>query len=229
VQHRRDALPCALAQAERCPGVAAVLGRQERIVIKRQHYQGAFRMIAVQRHIRNVLVLEAVVRRSERRTAVRADLDAFALRSNDNFLRVLLVNDQCVDDPVARGHTFEILVIHGLPETAGRPRVQNACIRGSIGSTAYGGTPKECPDISPTAAAIHAVIDPRTRRGMHAFHIRGIDDDAHHIGVIDHALHHRKPVFAAIRGLPRQVISSSIDDVGILRSKATESKFRRSE
>jgi len=42
-------------------------------------------MIAVQRHIRNVLVLEAVVRRSERRTAVRADLDAFALRSNDNF------------------------------------------------------------------------------------------------------------------------------------------------
>jgi len=48
-------------------------------------------------------------------TAVRADLDAFALRSNDNFLRVLLVNDQCVDDPVARGHTFEILVIHGLP------------------------------------------------------------------------------------------------------------------
>ena len=42
--------------------------------------------------------------------------------------------------------------------------------------------------LRPWLRAVRAVIDAGAGGGMHVFRIRRIDDDAHHVGVVDHAL-----------------------------------------
>src|SRR5215470_11897396 len=87
-------------------------------------------MFAVHGNVRNVVVGEAVVSGLERCAAIIADLDAFAFRADDEFLRVLLIDDERVDDPVAWRYALEVFLVDGLPQTTGGASIQRVGIRG---------------------------------------------------------------------------------------------------
>ena len=118
------------SRAESRPGSATIFRGKESIVIEGEHDQRAFRMLAVHRDVGNVLVLEAVVGGSERCAAVIADLHALAFGTDDDALRILGIDHQCVDDPVTGSYALEIFFVNGLPEAAGGSGVKKFRIRG---------------------------------------------------------------------------------------------------
>src|SRR6202040_3091756 len=60
---------------------------------------------------------------------------------------------------------------------------------------------------------IGAVVDAGARGRVDVLRICRIDDNAHYIGVVNHALGNGGPVFAAVGGLPGKVIGSGVDDI----------------
>src|SRR5215471_18322782 len=120
-------------------------------------------MLAIDGDVPNVLVLKAVVGGSEGAATVVADLHAFALGANDEFLRVLRVNDQRVDDPGDRGHALEVFIIDGLPQAAGCTGIENVGIRGIHADQLR--APKNVGNaliFDPLRAAVGAVVDAGT-------------------------------------------------------------------
>ena len=200
--------------AKRRPDIAAVLGGEESVVVKGQHDEGAFRMFAVHGDVGDVLVLEAVVGGSKRSAAIVADLHALAFGADDDALGVLGIDEHCVDDPVARSNALEIFFVNGLPQAAGGSRVEHIGIRGihadqlraaeGVGNALI---------LDPLLRAVGAVINAGAGGGVNVIRIRRINDDAHHVGVINHALHNREPVLAAIGGLPGKVIRAGVHDI----------------
>src|SRR5208283_2038065 len=80
------------AWAEGGPGIAAVFGGDEGVVVESEHDERVARMLAVHSHIGNVHVVEAVVGGSERFATVFADLNTFAFRADDQLLGILFVD-----------------------------------------------------------------------------------------------------------------------------------------
>ncbi len=68
----------------------------------------------------------------------------------------------------------------------------------------------------PILARVHAVINAGAGSGVHVRGIRGIDDYAHHIGVVDHAFYNRRPVPSSVGGLPGKVIGPGVNRVFVL-------------
>jgi len=63
--------------------------------------------------------------------------------------------------------------------------------------------------------AVHAVINAGAGGGVDVFRIGGIDDDAHDVGVVNHAFLNGEPVFAAVGGFPGEMIGAGVNCVFI--------------
>ena len=118
------------ASTERGPGVAGVVGGDEGVVVEGEHDERAARMLAVNRDVGDVHVVEADVGGGKGFAAVVADLHTFAFGADDQLLRILLVDDHRVDDPVARSHAAKIFFVDGLPEATGGAGVEDVRVRG---------------------------------------------------------------------------------------------------
>ena len=172
-------------------------------------------------HVQNVLVMETNVRRRVGHAAVVADLNAFAFGPQNHALRILLVNDDRVDHPISRCQALPFRsFVRGLPQAAGRSRVQRICmLRILLQQLCAAEHERNSAVARPLRAAVHAVINARARRCVNVVRIRGVNHDAHHVGVIDHTLADRKPRLAAVHRLPRQVKRSGINNVLVPRIK----------
>src|SRR5690242_21791129 len=95
------------AGTKRRPGCAAILGGKEGILVEGQDNQSALGMLAVHGHIEDVLVVETVIECRESSAAVFADLNAFALRADDDALGIFRVDHDGVDDPIERSRSEE--------------------------------------------------------------------------------------------------------------------------
>src|ERR1700719_4053136 len=73
--------------------------------------------------------------------------------------------------------------------------------------------------LAPLLGAIRAVIDAGASRSMNVLRIRRVDDDAHDVGIVNHALGDGRPVFASVYRLPRQMVGSGVDDIVVVRIK----------
>src|SRR5207245_11158469 len=63
-------------------------------------------------------MMEPVIRRHEACAAVFADLHAFAFRTQNHPLRIFRVDQNCVDDPIARRSALPLSTFIGrLPQT----------------------------------------------------------------------------------------------------------------
>ena len=151
-----------------------------------------------------MLVLESRVRRSEACASVGAHLNALAFRPNDYLLRILRIDDQRIDDPVSRTHPLEILLVHRLPQSTCRAGKKHGGICGILPDQLRAAERRgDALVFHPLHSAIGAVVDSRARRGMHVLRVCWVHDNAHHVGVINHALHDRDqslPPLAVFRG-----------------------------
>src|ERR1700694_894332 len=94
------------SRPERGPRCSAVVRSQKCIGVKRQHHQRSFLVLVIDRHIKNLLGLESEIGRSKRCAAVFADLNALALRSQNYPVRMLWIDDNRIDHPIARSNTL---------------------------------------------------------------------------------------------------------------------------
>ncbi len=206
------------SRAKCCPRIATILRGEESVVVEGQHDKRTFRMFPVHGYVGDMLVLEAVVGGGESSTAVIADLHAFALCADDDALRILGIDDQSVDDPITGSHALEILVVDSLPEAAGGSSIErfvvvgihanDLCAAEGVGNALI---------LDPLLSAVGAVVDARACGGVDVIRIRRINDDAHHVGIVDHSFDHGEPVLAAIGGFPWQVIRARVNNVVVLR------------
>ena len=65
-------------------------------------------------------------------------------------------------------------------------------------------------------ARAFALVNTGAGTGVDHRRISGVDDNGKYVRVVDHALVDVLPMGACIGGLPRQVPSPRIDDIGIL-------------
>src|SRR4029077_14880885 len=75
-------------------------------------------------YVKNVLVLDPGVRRSKCCAAVFADLHALAFGANNQAVGMIRVYDNGVDNPIAGGDAFPIILVGGLPQATGGSRVE---------------------------------------------------------------------------------------------------------
>src|SRR5271166_6677057 len=87
-------------------------------------------MFTVYGYVGDVLMLKAIVCGGKSFATVVANLHTFTFRADHDALWVLRVDQQRVDNPVSGCYALEILVVHGLPQSAGRSCVQNVGICG---------------------------------------------------------------------------------------------------
>src|SRR3984893_1066635 len=165
-------------------------------------------------HVKNVLVLESGVRRSKRCAAVFADLHALAFGADNQTIGMIWIDDDGIDDPVAGSYALPVIFVGGLPQAAGGSRVEHLRILRILANELRSAEhERNAFVLGPSLRGVHAVINAGAGSGVDIFRIGGIDNDAHHIGIIDHARFNWKPVLAAVGGFPRQMISSGINNV----------------
>src|ERR1700688_3547918 len=139
-------------------------------------------------YVKNVLVLESDVRRSKRCAAVFADLYALAFGADNQAVGMIRIDDDGIDNPVAGSHALPIILVGGLPQSAGSSRVKHLrvlrILANQLRSAEHEGNAFV---LGPILRAVHAVINARAGGGVDIFRIGGIDDDAPDVGIIDHA------------------------------------------
>src|ERR1700693_4789436 len=116
---------------------------------------------------------------------------------------MIWIDDDGIDNPIAWGDALKIILVGGLPQAAGGSGIEHlrglGILANQLRSAEYEGNAFV---LGPILRPIHAVINDGASSGVYIFGIRRIDNDAHDVGIIDHAGFNREPVFAAIGGFP---------------------------
>src|SRR3984893_3342979 len=127
---------------------------------------------------------------------------------------MIRVDNDGVDNPIAGSDAFKIIFVGGLPQAAGGSGVECLEVLGILANQLCSAEHEGNTFVlAPVLGAVHAVINTGAGSGVDIFRIGGIDDDAHDVGIIDHAGFNREPVFAAVGGFPWQVVGSGINNV----------------
>src|ERR1700692_1144695 len=165
-------------------------------------------------YVKNVLVLEPGIRRSKSCAAVFANLHALALGADNQTIGMIRIDDDGVDNPIAGSDALKIILVGSLPQAAGGSGVEHLGVLGILAdqlrSTEH---ERNAFVLGPVLRAVHAVINAGAGGGVHVFRIGRIDNDAHDVGIIDHAGFNREPVFAAVGSFPWQVVGSGVNGV----------------
>src|SRR4029077_6152776 len=129
-------------------------------------------------HVKDVLVLEAGVRRGECCAAVFADLHALAFGADNQAFGMIRIDDDGVDNPVAGSDALPIILVSGLPQAAGGSRVEHLRVwqimANELRSAEYEGNAFV---LGPGLPGVHAVINAGASGGVDVFRIGWIDDD----------------------------------------------------
>ena len=127
--------------------------------------------------------MEPVIRRHEACAAVFADLHAFAFRTQNHPLRIFRVDQNCVDDPIARRSALPLSTFIGrLPQTARSAGIERIeMLRILLNQLRAPKNKRNAAITLPVLSRVNAVVNAGTSRGVHVRRIRWIDDDAHHV------------------------------------------------
>ncbi len=141
------------------------------------------RIFAIDRDVQNVLMIESVVGSRECGAAIIADLYAFAFGSQDHALRILWIDQDGINHPIAGSGPLPFAAfIGGLPEATGGAGIQRVRMLRILFDQL--GTAKYEWDASvafPVLSRVHAVINAGTRSSVHVRGVRRVNHDAHHV------------------------------------------------
>src|SRR5580765_682552 len=140
-------------------------------------------MLAINGHVEDMLVVEAVVAGDVRSTTVLTDLNAFAFGAQYDALRIFRIDQNCVDHPIAGSHPLPFATfVGGLPQAAGGAGVQSiGVLRILFDQLGAAEHERDATITLPVLSGVKAVVDARARRCVDVSRILWVDYDAHYV------------------------------------------------
>ncbi len=148
---------------------------------------------------------------------IAGNQDPVLIRAEQNAVRVIGVNVDCVDDKGLRRHQLPCLPgVERAPESLGGPGKYDL---GPSRMRIYemGTTPRErnALDLRPLRAGVFREIDPRTRGREDPLRIVLHDRDREDVGIVEDSLLDREPRLAAVSRLSGKVRRTGENDVRV--------------